>query len=40
MRSIHMKLLALPDSTIVFPGHGPATTLAAERHSNPFLASA
>ena len=39
MRSIHTKLLALPDSTIVFPGHGPATTLAAERTSNPFLVS-
>jgi hydroxyacylglutathione hydrolase len=37
IRSIHTKLLALPESTIVFPGHGPATTLAAERQSNPFL---
>jgi hydroxyacylglutathione hydrolase len=39
MRSIHSKLLALPESTIVFPGHGPTTTLAAERRSNPFLVS-
>ena len=39
MSSIHTKLLALPDATIVFPGHGPATTLAAERASNPFLIS-
>jgi len=39
VRSIHTKLLALPDSTIVFPGHGPATTLAEERASNPFLVS-
>jgi glyoxylase-like metal-dependent hydrolase (beta-lactamase superfamily II) len=39
MRSIHAKLLALPDSTIVFPGHGPTTTLATERASNPFLIS-
>lgn len=38
-RSIHTKLLALPERTIVFPGHGPATTLAEERKSNPFLAS-
>ncbi|MGB6484995.1 MAG: MBL fold metallo-hydrolase [Candidatus Acidiferrales bacterium] len=39
MRSIRTKLLALPEETIVFPGHGPATTLAAERESNPFLVS-
>ncbi|HEV2299353.1 MAG TPA: MBL fold metallo-hydrolase [Candidatus Acidoferrales bacterium] len=39
IRSIHTKLLALPESTIVFPGHGPTTTLAAERASNPFLQS-
>ncbi|HEV2489623.1 MAG TPA: MBL fold metallo-hydrolase [Candidatus Acidoferrales bacterium] len=39
IRSIHTKLLALPESTIVFPGHGPATTLAAERAANPFLVS-
>ena len=37
IRSIHTKLLALPGDTVVFPGHGPATTLAAERESNPFL---
>lgn len=40
IRSIHTKLLALPEKTIVFPGHGPATTLAEERESNPFLQSA
>ncbi|HKW88471.1 MAG TPA: MBL fold metallo-hydrolase [Candidatus Acidoferrales bacterium] len=39
MRSIHTKLLALPESTIVFPGHGPATTLAEEQQTNPFLAT-
>jgi hydroxyacylglutathione hydrolase len=37
IRSIRLKLLALPEETIVFPGHGPATTLAIERESNPFL---
>ena len=37
MRSLHLKLLALPDDTIVFPGHGPATTIGEERESNPFL---
>ena len=31
------KVLALPDDTEVLPGHGPATTLARERRSNPFL---
>ena len=37
IRSIQTKLLALPSETIVFPGHGPTTTLAEERESNPFL---
>jgi glyoxylase-like metal-dependent hydrolase (beta-lactamase superfamily II) len=37
LRSIHTKLLALPDETIVFPGHGSATTIGQERESNPFL---
>jgi len=30
----------LPDSTIVYPGHGPETTIGAERQSNPFLTGA
>ncbi len=37
LRSIHEKLLVLPEETIVFPGHGPATTIAQEKESNPFL---
>lgn len=37
MRSIHTRLLALPDESVVYPGHGPATTIGAERESNPFL---
>jgi hydroxyacylglutathione hydrolase len=37
MGSIQEKLLALPDATIVYPGHGPATTIGNERASNPFL---
>jgi hydroxyacylglutathione hydrolase len=37
MRSIRETLLAFPDETPVFPGHGPATTIGAERGSNPFL---
>jgi len=35
--SIHSRLLALPDETRVLTGHGPATTIGAERDSNPFL---
>jgi hydroxyacylglutathione hydrolase len=35
--SLHGKLLALPDDTVVVPGHGPSTTIGEERESNPFL---
>ena len=35
--SIQNRLLALPDETRVLTGHGPATTIGAERRSNPFL---
>jgi glyoxylase-like metal-dependent hydrolase (beta-lactamase superfamily II) len=38
IRSIHSKLLPLPDSTVVIPGHGPQTTIGNERETNPFLA--
>ncbi|TET37900.1 MAG: MBL fold metallo-hydrolase [Dehalococcoidia bacterium] len=37
MDSIHNKLMALPDETVVLPGHGPQTTIATERKYNPFL---
>jgi hydroxyacylglutathione hydrolase len=37
MRSLHQRVLALPDETIVIPGHGPLTTIGEERASNPFL---
>lgn len=37
MKSIHGQVLALPDDTIVVPGHGPMTTIGEERESNPFL---
>jgi len=37
MDSLRTKLLHLPDDTIVFPGHGPVTTIGQERHLNPFL---
>jgi glyoxylase-like metal-dependent hydrolase (beta-lactamase superfamily II) len=35
--SIHTRLLTLPDETKVVPGHGPQTTIGAERRTNPFL---
>jgi glyoxylase-like metal-dependent hydrolase (beta-lactamase superfamily II) len=31
------KLMALPDDTVVYPGHGPETTVGAERRANPFV---
>jgi len=37
MASMVAKVLPLPDETSVLPGHGPTTTLAAERRLNPFL---
>jgi hydroxyacylglutathione hydrolase len=37
IRSLKGKVLALPDETIVFPGHGPSTTIGDERETNPFL---
>ncbi|MCB9844491.1 MAG: MBL fold metallo-hydrolase [Phycisphaeraceae bacterium] len=36
-RSIRQKLYALPAETVVFPGHGPTTTIGRERLSNPFV---
>jgi len=38
LASIHQKLFTLPDDTVVFPGHGPVTTLGEEKVSNPFCA--
>jgi glyoxylase-like metal-dependent hydrolase (beta-lactamase superfamily II) len=37
MKSMEERVLPLPAETRVLPGHGPATTLAAERSTNPFL---
>ena len=36
-RSIREKILTLPESTVVLPGHGPWTTVEQEKVSNPFL---
>ena len=37
IHSLHEKVLALPDDTIVVPGHGPLTSIGEERENNPFL---
>jgi len=37
LRSLHDTVLALPDETLVIPGHGELTTIGEERESNPFL---
>ena len=37
LRSIHTKLLTLPEEAIVIPGHGPNTTIGREKERNPFL---
>jgi len=37
INSLHERVLALPDDTLVVPGHGPLTTIGEERESNPFL---
>jgi len=39
MDSIHNQLMMLPDNIAVYPGHGPETTIGAERRGNPFLRS-
>jgi len=37
IKSIKEKLCVLPDETIVYPGHGPITTIAQEKANNPYL---
>jgi hydroxyacylglutathione hydrolase len=37
MESIHQKILLLPSNTILYPGHGPETTIKQEITNNPFL---
>lgn len=36
-QSIKTQVYTLPDSTKLYPGHGPATTVAAEKSGNPFV---
>ncbi|MFQ6019503.1 MAG: MBL fold metallo-hydrolase [Dehalococcoidia bacterium] len=37
LENIRERLLTLPDDTVVYPGHGPPTTIGGERKDNPFL---
>ena len=37
MESISNKLYSLPDETLVYPGHGPETTIGLEKRMNPFV---
>ena len=37
MRSIHAHLLALPDDTVLYAGHGDDSTIGIERATNPFI---
>jgi hydroxyacylglutathione hydrolase len=38
VRSIRDVLFALPDETVIYPGHGPRTTVGREKQSNPWVA--
>jgi hydroxyacylglutathione hydrolase len=39
LEGINRKLLSLPDDSVVFSGHGPATTIGREKRTNPFLSA-
>ena len=38
-RSIREQIYTLPDATIVFPGHGPRTTVGDEKETNPYVSA-
>ncbi len=37
LHSIRTQLYTLPDETVIYPGHGPETTIGEEKRSNPFV---
>ena len=37
VRGIRERVFALPEDTVVYPGHGPVTTIGHEKSNNPFL---
>lgn len=37
IKHVRNSIFSLPDSTLVYPGHGPMTTVAAEKYANPFF---
>jgi hydroxyacylglutathione hydrolase len=37
MRTIRDRFFSLPDDTVVYPGHGPSTTIEYEKRHNPFI---
>lgn len=37
INSINTEILSLPDETVLYPGHGPETTVGYEKQNNPFL---
>ncbi len=39
LQSIQERILTLPDDTVIYPGHGAATTVGREKKYNPFLSS-
>lgn len=39
IKSIRERLLGLADDTVIYPGHGPSSTIGEEKRNNPFLMS-
>jgi len=37
LNSIATKIYTLPEETVVYPGHGPTTTVGEEKKTNPFI---